>query len=78
MACPEVDPKVMIRFSNDGGRTWSGEYQRSMGKTGEYTKRIIKRGCGIARQRVFEVSGSASVVTVINAAYLRGPGVRST
>ena len=49
-----------------------------MGKTGEYNKRIIKRGCGIARQRVFEVSGSASVVTVINAAYLRGPGVRNT
>ena len=68
----------MIRWSNDGGRTWSNEYQRSMGKLGEFSKRIIKRGCGIARQRVFEVSGSASVITVINGCYLRNPGVRTT
>jgi len=76
--CPETDPQVMIRWSNDWGRTWSNEYQRSMGKLGEYTKRIIKRGCGIARQRVFEVSGSASVTTVINGCYLREPGARKT
>ena len=76
--CPETDPVVMIRWSNDGGRTWSEEYQRSMGKTGEYNKRIIKRGTGAARNRVFEVSGSASVITVINAAYLRQPSARNT
>src|SRR5437667_2351367 len=75
---PEIEPKVMIRWSNDGSRTWSNEYQRSMGKLGEFSKRIIKRGCGIARQRVFEVSGSASVVTVINACWLRSPNPRST
>ncbi len=75
---PEIDPKVMIRWSNDWARTWSNEYQRSMGKQGEYTKRVIKRGTGIARQRVFEASGTAAVPLVINACYLRDPGVRKT
>lgn len=50
------DPQAMMRFSNDGGRTWSPEQMRSAGKTGEYYKRVRWTRCGSGRKRVFEVS----------------------
>lgn len=33
-------PQMMLRISNDGGFTWPGELWRSMGKQGEYSKRV--------------------------------------
>ncbi len=48
------DPQVMMRWSDDGGKTWSNEYMRSAGKQGEYKKRIIWRRLGRGRDRIFE------------------------
>jgi hypothetical protein len=53
-----VDPQIMIRWTNDGGSTWSSYRQASCGKTGEYLKRVITRMCGSSRSRAFEVSGT--------------------
>ena len=75
---PEADPMVMMRYSNDWGQTWSNERLRSMGKQGEYGKRVIWTRNGQGRQRVFEVSGSASVKVAISSAYLRDPLARTT
>lgn len=40
------DGKVMLRWSKNNGRTWTGERQLSLGKTGEYRKRIRTHGIG--------------------------------
>lgn len=48
------DPQVMMRYSNDGGYTWSHELWRSSGKIGEYAKRIRWNRLGTAREWLFE------------------------
>lgn len=56
------DPQVMLRMSNDGGRTWPHpEKWRAAGKIGEYNRRIRWDGLGSARRRVFEVVTSDPV-----------------
>ena len=48
------DPQVMLRYSNDGGYTWSHELPRSIGKLGEYDKQIRWNRLGMAREWLFE------------------------
>jgi hypothetical protein len=59
------DPQAMLRWSDDGGRTWSSEHWRSMGRLGEYRTRAIWRRLGQSRDRVFELSISDPVKRVI-------------
>ena len=65
------DPKAMLRWSSDGGSTWSNEYWTSIGKQGKYLNRAIWRRLGFARDRVFEVSISDPVKAVIISANLK-------
>lgn len=67
-----TDAQAMLRFSDDGGHTWSNELWRSMGEIGEYAKRVIWNRLGITKgqPRVYEVSGNASTKTVLIGAYL--------
>lgn len=64
-----ADPQVMIRWSDDGGFTWSSYRQVSCGATGAYTRRAKLNRCGRARNRVFEVSGTDAIprLALINA-----------
>jgi len=58
------DPQVMLRFSDDGGHTWSNEHWKSMGPIGRFGKRTIWRRLGMTlkiRDRVYEVSGTDPV-----------------
>jgi len=64
------DPQAMLRWSNDGGSTWSNEHWRTIGKTGKYRNRVIWRRLGTARDRVFEVAVSDPVKAVIVSADL--------
>jgi hypothetical protein len=41
------DPQAMLRWSNDGGSTWSNEYWTSIGKQGKYQNRAIWRQAGL-------------------------------
>lgn len=66
------DPKIMMRYSNDGGNTWSGELWRSLGKAGKYLTRVSWSRLGIARDRVYWLSGSDPVFFQMNAAYING------
>lgn len=34
------DPKLMIKFTDDGGRTWSAETQHSLGVGGDYLRKV--------------------------------------
>jgi hypothetical protein len=65
------DPQAMLRWSNDGGSTWSNEYWTSIGKQGKYLNRAIWRRLGFARDKVFEVSISDPVKAVIVSANLK-------
>lgn len=59
-----ADPQVMLRWSDDGGHTWSNEHWRAMGKIGETGYRTIWRRLGMTdklRDRVYEVSGTDPV-----------------
>lgn len=59
------DPKAMLRWSDDGGHTWSNSHWTSMGKIGEYGKRARWRRLGWSRDRVFELTISDPVKVCI-------------
>jgi hypothetical protein len=65
------DPQVMLRWSDDGGHTWSNEHWTSMGKIGTYGTRAFWRRLGMTvklRDRVYEVSGTDPVkISIIGA-----------
>ena len=47
------DPQVMLDWSDDGGRTWSAQRFRSLGKMGRFRARTIWNQLGQARDRVY-------------------------
>ena len=53
-----TDGKVMLRYSDDGGKTWSNERMVSIGAQGMTKARVRFPRCGSARNRVFEFSGT--------------------
>lgn len=55
------DPKAMLRWSNDGGFSWSNEYWQSIGRIGKTLRRAIWRRLGFARQKVYELNFDAPV-----------------
>jgi hypothetical protein len=65
------DPQAMLRWSNDGGSTWSNEHWITIGKIGQYQNRAIWRRLGWSRDRVFEVVVSDPVKAVIVSANLK-------
>ncbi|MCK5445296.1 MAG: hypothetical protein KAI73_06705 [Rhodospirillaceae bacterium] len=59
------DPQIRLAFSKDG-KTFSSELTRSIGKAGEFDKRIIWRRLGrFPRMSVFQFTMSAKVKPVI-------------
>lgn len=57
-AIAPVEPEISLTFSDDGGHTWSNENVVSMGKSGEYRKRVVWRRLGQSRERVYRVKAS--------------------
>ena len=67
------NPAVMLRWSDDGGHTWSYEHWKTMGKIGQYGFRTYWRRLGMTvklRDRVYEVSGTDPVKIIILGAEL--------
>ena len=67
------DPQLMLRWSDDGGHTWSSEHWTSAGKIGQYYRRAFWRRLGMTmklRDRVYEVSMTDPVKTYIMGAEL--------
>jgi hypothetical protein len=67
-------PQAMLRWSNDGGSTWSREYWVTIGQLGKYKNRAIWRRLGMARDRIFEVVITDPVKPVIVSANLKASG----
>jgi hypothetical protein len=65
------NPQAMLKWSDDGGSTWSNEHWVTVGAIGKYANRAIWRRLGWARDRVFEVSISDPVKAVIVSANLK-------
>jgi hypothetical protein len=65
-------PQIVLRWSDDGGNTWSNDYFLSVGLVGQYKIRTIKRMLGKARKRVWEVSWDDPVPIRFANAYLYG------
>jgi hypothetical protein len=75
-----VDPKAMLRWSDDGGHTWSNEHWSPMGKIGVYQQRVFWRRLGMTlklRDRVYEVSGTDPVKIAIMGAELHLSGTNA-
>jgi hypothetical protein len=66
-----ANPQAMLRWSNDGGSTWSREYWVSIGQIGKYKNRAIWRRLGWSRDRVFELVVTDPVNAVIVSSNLK-------
>ena len=69
-----------LRWSDDGGHTWSNLHAASMGFIGQTGKRVIWRRLGMTtklRDRVYEVSGSAPGKVAIMGAELIASGTNA-
>jgi hypothetical protein len=67
------DPQVMLRWSDDGGHTWSNEHWSPVGRIGQYYRRVFFRRLGMTlklRDRVYELSGTDPVKIAIMGAEL--------
>lgn len=68
---PGYDPQMVMRYSDDRGKTWSYERQASMGMIGQEKTRIIYKNNGSSRLgRAYEIVVSDPVPVTINGAYL--------
>ena len=77
LATQGANPQAMLRWSDDGGHTWSNEHWKSMGKIGQFGYRTIWRRLGATmkiRDRVYEVSGTDPVRIYIMGAELQLSG----
>jgi hypothetical protein len=66
-----ANPQAMLRWSSDGGSTWSNEHWSQIGKVGKYRNRIIWRRLGYARDRIFEVVVTDPIFACIVSANLK-------
>ena len=63
--------QLMLRWSDDGGKTWSNTYYLSVGFPGEYNKRVIKRMLGRGRKRLWDVSWTDPYPFAFNDAFIK-------
>jgi len=73
-------PQYMLRWSDDGGHTWSNEHWRGGGEYGQYGNRIRWLRLGMTlklRDRVYEVSGTDPVKIAIMGAELTMSGTNA-
>lgn len=53
----DSDPQILLRYSDDFGRSWLSKGERSMGRSGEYGKEVSWRRFGrVPNARAFEFS----------------------
>lgn len=64
------NPLCSLRISKDGARTWTDWFFSSIGKIGEYKKKVIFRRLGIAEQMTFHLRISDPVKVAITGSYL--------
>ena len=63
-------PVLMLRYSDDGGKTWGNEITSEVGEQGAYGTLVWFWQLGMARNRVYELSGTSSIPWKITQTYL--------
>lgn len=64
------NPLVTLKYSNDGGHTWSNGLDREIGAIGQFTRRVFwdRLGMTSGQPRIYELSGNSPVrTTLLNA-----------
>lgn len=62
---PSSNPQVMMQYSDDDCHTWSSEFWGSVGRIGEYNKRVGWRRLGSSFSRTFRIAGTDAYATEI-------------
>lgn len=70
----ERGPLWVLRWSDDGGQTYSHDHARDGGMTGRYRQRLLWNRLGMPRDRVYELSISDPVPARVIDAYLDAEG----
>jgi hypothetical protein len=65
------EPTIMMRYSDDGGKTWSNEIQADIGLTGNYKYKAYWDQLGDAYERIFEFRTTDSFFTTWLGCYAR-------
>lgn len=69
------DPQGMLKWSDDGGKTWSNEEWASLGKIGEYETEVEFRRLGMAKiSRVYDFTITDPVDVVLMGAEIQVSG----
>ena len=66
------EPLLFLRWSDDGGHTWSNFHERGLGLTGNFQKLARWRALGQSRNRVYEVSYDDPVALRLIDSFLNG------
>ena len=67
---PGSDPKIMLSYSDDGGRSWSQGRWRSAGRIGARQQQAVWYQLGMSRQRAYEITITDPVKIALLGAYL--------
>ena len=67
---PNADRDLTLRYSDDGGASWSDTITQTIGAIGQYETSIQFRRMGLARNRVVELSWSGSFETALTGAFI--------
>lgn len=65
-------PKVSLRWSDTGGKSWGNYLEQLIGQGGQYATQLTWRRLAYSRSRVFELSWSIAAKTALNGAYVVG------
>ena len=65
-----VNPRIVLEISNDGGQTWSNPIYASLGQIGRWYTRARWQRLGSSRDRVFRVTVTDPVKVQLLSAYL--------
>lgn len=65
------DPVCVLETSRDLARTWSNPVHKSMGKVGEYMKKVVFRRINLAENLTFKLTISDPVKVILIGSYLR-------
>ena len=65
------DPVILLRWSDDGGITFTNFRSRKIGKAGERKKRVFWNRLGKSRSRVYQIAVYDPVPVHIKGAYIR-------
>lgn len=66
----DPDPQIYLRWSDDGGKTWSNMQSASLGKVGEFRNKANFNRLGMGRDRVFELSTTANAKIAFQGAFV--------